>query len=529
LKKCNSSGQQSIAFPAIGTGVLGFPHDEAAKIFFEEAKRFGKTVSSCKMKQISFVVFNKDAKSVQSFQNELKKQPEWGSSSRSSKAVSGESQKRWKRNPSTTEYDSKGVMCIQVGDDKEIEIVKSDITKETTHVIAHLTNPLLFMGSGVATALAKAGGQEIERACEDTRKSYTKLQVATTVLTTAGRLDAKYIAHMVAPNGPSSSEIEKCIASCLKTVSENECESVSFPAVGTGSLRHDPEKAATTILTPMIRFLESSSGPLKTIRVVLREDEIVTAFQASAKKFLDNEGPGMFRRLMNLIWKSESTTVTVKEIPPVITKKLFLEIFGKDDATVNFAREKILSVIESQKKKDKLEDNNIVKLSKQQITEIKHLGEMNNVEVNVEKELNRITLFGHREDTAKMSTEIMQILKRNSEAEKEREKAALQADLADIVSQGVQWFYKNPKSGDYDEYHKHTNAIIEKAYSKKENSVIFVLDYEKCEIVFDKMRETNLETMKKMEVIRKDLKGISIINVALKYIKMQSFTRIYTQ
>jgi hypothetical protein len=35
--------------------------------------------------------------------------------------------------------------------------------------------------------------------------------------------------------------------------------------------------------------------------------------------------------------------------------------------------------------------------------------------------------------------------------------------------------------------------------------------------------------MKKMEVIRKDLKGISIINVALKYIQMQSFTRIYTQ
>ena len=332
LKECNSRGKQSIAFPAIGTGVLGFPHAQAAKIFFEEAKQFGKRISNCSIKEISFVVFNKDARSVQSFKNELKKQPEWGS------GRSHGLQKRWKRNPSTTENESKGVMCLQVGEDREIEIVKSDITKERTEVIVHLTNRSLFMGSGVATALAKAGGQEIQRECEGKLTSSIALQIATTVLTTAGRLDAKYIAHMVAPNGPSSNEIEKCIHSCLKTVSERECESVSFPAVGTGSLNYDPEKAATTVLTPIIRFLQSSSGPLRTIRIVLREDEVVTAFQASAKRFLENEAPGVLKKLMNLFWKSESSPVSVKEKSLVITRKLFLEIFGSNVATVNLAK-----------------------------------------------------------------------------------------------------------------------------------------------------------------------------------------------
>ncbi len=94
-------------------------------------------------------------------------------------------------------------MCVQVGEDKEVEIVKGDITKETTDVIAHLTNPDLILKGDVATALAWAGGQDIERECQDNVNLLSNPN-ATTILTTAGRLDAKYIAHMVASNDPSS-------------------------------------------------------------------------------------------------------------------------------------------------------------------------------------------------------------------------------------------------------------------------------------------------------------------------------------
>ena len=319
----------------------------------------------------------------------------------------------------------------------------------------------------------------------------------------------------------------------LKTVSEKGCESVSFPAVGTGSLNHDPEKAATTILTPIIRFLESSSGPLRTIRIVLRDDEIATAFQASAKMFLENEGPGVFRKFLNIFWKSESAAVSVREKPSVITRKLFLEIFGGNDNIVNLAKEKILNIIESRKMNDKLVDDNVEKLSKQQIAEIEYSCKINDVEVDIEKELNHIILFGHSEDVARMSTEILKILKRIGETEKEMEKAVLQAELADIVSQGVQWYYEDPFTGDHEEYHKHTNGIIEKAYSKNEKSVIFLLDNERCEIVFSKMKEMNLDTNKEMNVIRNDLKGIHVFQSLLihinshAYILNQSIRRLF--
>ena len=504
LKKCNLSGKKSIAFPAIGTGVLGFPHDNAAKIFFEEVKQFEQRISNCSIKEVSFVVYTQDGQSIQAFKKELMKQAEWGQTA-SDTAGTHRSQKRLTRKPIFPDTGGKNVMCIQVGDERKVEILKGDITKETTDVIAHLTNPNLFMGSGVATALVNLGGQSIQRECEDQSES-RKLQVATTVLTTAGRLYVKYIAHMVASSTPNSNEIDKCIKDCLKSVSDKECESISFPAIGTGSLKHDSEQAATTILTSVTRFLGSSLGPLKTIRIVLKDDDLVSAFQASAKKLNEGEEVGVLRKIANFLWKSESPTITVKEKPAMFMKKLFLEIYAKDVAIIRRAKDSILKIVESQKKKEKFEDDNIGKLSNEHVQRIEHLCEMSDVKVTIEKELNRILLVGHSEDIAKIYPEIFQILKQIGEEEKEKEKAALHADLAEIVSQGVQWFWVDPINEEHGEYHKRTNATIEKAYSKKKKSVIFHLQNGRCEIVFDKMEETNLDTNEKLKVIRKDLK-----------------------
>ena len=501
LKKCNSSGKKSIAFPAIGTGILGFPHDKAAEIFFEETKEFGQRISNCSIKDVSFVVYNQDDQSIQAFKNELKKQAEQGGTTSDTGA------KRWRRKAIIEDAEEEKVMSIQVGDGKKVEIVKGDITKETTDVIAHLSNANLAMTSGVATALVNVGGQEIERACKENSKSRRK-QVGTTVLTTAGRLAAKYIAHMVPAGTPNSSEIDKCIVDCLKLVSEKEFESISFPAIGTGALKHDSEQAATTILTSVTRFLGSSLGPLNTIRILLRDDDLVAAFQASAKKLNAGEEPGMFRRIANFFsWKSDSPTITVKKPPAIVTKSLYLEIYAKDVATIGRAKDRILKIIESQQKRERIEDDIIEKLSIVHVKKIEDLCEISDVKVTIEKDLNRIVLVGHSEDIAKIYQEIFQIFNQIREEEKEKEKAALQADLADIVSQGVQWFYVVPTNGNHEEYDKRTNATIEKAYSKKEKSVIFSLPDGRCEIVFDKMQEKNLDKNEKLKVIRKDLKG----------------------
>ena len=206
--------------------------------------------------------------------------------------------------------------------------------------------------------------------------------------------------------------------------------------------------------------------------------------------------------------KSESPSITLKEKPSPMKNVIFLEIYATDNNTIKCVKEKVFNIIESQKEKKLIQDSDVEKLSRQQITEIKDLCELNEVKVAVEKYLNRIVISGHRDDVFKTTEKIYQILKHVGEEEKEKGKEALHVHLAEIVSQGVQWLYQNPQNGDYEEYDTRTNAAIEKAYSKKEKSVIFVLEDGKCEIVFEKMEERNLDTKVKLKVIRKDLKGI---------------------
>jgi O-acetyl-ADP-ribose deacetylase (regulator of RNase III) len=505
---------------------LGFPRDVAAKVFFEETKEFEKRVSNCNIKEVSFVVYNQDAKSIEAFKSELKKQPEFDDSEPAEAApvpskrrtnkrmnlnsVSGKNDSLSRSKIGPEERDD-GVTCVRIGKDKEIEIAKGDITKETTDVIAHLTNPELIMNGGVAKALARAGGQKIIRECKVISNSVKFIDSETTVLTAAGQLDVKYLAHMVGLNDPTYNEIENCITNCLETVNGKECESISFPAVGTGSLKHDPTKAATTILTSVKRFLDSNPESLRLVRIVLKDDDLVTAFQQSAKKLTENEEPGMWRRFTNYFMTKpdqDSTTISVKQKPAINRKKLSLEIYAKDDDTVGRVKQRIQKLLEEQNKKDILDDDNIEKLSKQQVTEIKELCYMNDLKVSVEQDLQRIIVTGHGDDISKTFTQIHKMLRRIGEMEKEKEKAALHADWAEIVSQAVQWFYVDPLNGDQDEYDKQINAMIEKAYNKKEKSVIFFFDDEECEIVFDDMEETNLKTNDTMKVIRKDLKGI---------------------
>ena len=53
----------SIAFPAIGTGALGFPHDVTASCMFDEVTQYGQIHRKTNLKKVIFVIYDKDQKS----------------------------------------------------------------------------------------------------------------------------------------------------------------------------------------------------------------------------------------------------------------------------------------------------------------------------------------------------------------------------------------------------------------------------------------------------------------------------------
>jgi O-acetyl-ADP-ribose deacetylase len=115
----------------------------------------------------------------------------------------------------------------------ELEVVEGDITSLDVDAIANAANDHLWMGAGVAGAIKRAGGDEIER--EAVAKG--PIPVGTAIATGAGRLRARHVIHgaVMGQDLRTSAElIERTTRSCLEVADELGCESLALPAFGTG-------------------------------------------------------------------------------------------------------------------------------------------------------------------------------------------------------------------------------------------------------------------------------------------------------
>lgn len=114
-----------------------------------------------------------------------------------------------------------------------IEVLEADIARLEVDAIANAANDHLWMGSGVAGAIKREGGDEIER--EAVAKG--PIPVGTAVATGAGRLPARWVIHgavMDQTLTTSADRIQRTVESCLALADELGCASLALPAFGTG-------------------------------------------------------------------------------------------------------------------------------------------------------------------------------------------------------------------------------------------------------------------------------------------------------
>ena len=79
---------------------------------------------------------------------------------------------------------------IEISGSKLI-LLKGDIALEESDAIVNAANNVLWMGSGVAGAIKKEGGQEIE----EEAVSKGPIDVGEAILTGSGKLKSKYVIH----------------------------------------------------------------------------------------------------------------------------------------------------------------------------------------------------------------------------------------------------------------------------------------------------------------------------------------------
>jgi O-acetyl-ADP-ribose deacetylase len=115
----------------------------------------------------------------------------------------------------------------------DLQIVEGDITGLRVDAIANAANDRLWMGAGVAGAIKRAGGDEIER--EAVAKG--PIEVGDAVATGAGRLAAKHVIHGAVMGQDLETDAElvrRTTRRCLEVADELGAESLALPAFGTG-------------------------------------------------------------------------------------------------------------------------------------------------------------------------------------------------------------------------------------------------------------------------------------------------------
>jgi O-acetyl-ADP-ribose deacetylase (regulator of RNase III) len=115
----------------------------------------------------------------------------------------------------------------------ELEVIESDITALEVDAIANAANNHLWMGAGVAGAIKRTGGEEIEREA----LQLGPIEVGDAVATSAGRLPARWVIHgavMGQDLQTNADLVRRTTESCLQVADELGAESLAVPAFGTG-------------------------------------------------------------------------------------------------------------------------------------------------------------------------------------------------------------------------------------------------------------------------------------------------------
>ncbi len=169
-----------------------------------------------------------------------------------------------------------------------IELVKGDITELEVDAIVNAANSALKMGGGVAGAILRKGGREIQEECD--RIGYCPVGGA--VITGAGRLKAKYVVHAVGPRmgeGDEDRKLRNATLNALKVAEEHGVRSIAFPAISTGIFGFPKDRCAKIMLRAAVDYLSRGSR-VKRVIFCLYDDETYGIFREELERLRSELG-----------------------------------------------------------------------------------------------------------------------------------------------------------------------------------------------------------------------------------------------
>jgi O-acetyl-ADP-ribose deacetylase (regulator of RNase III) len=156
-----------------------------------------------------------------------------------------------------------------------------DITDEAVDAIVNAANSGLAHGGGVAGAIVRTGGWEIQ----DESDRVGKVPVGSAAATGAGRLPSKWVIHAVGPywRGQTPEESDRLLASAttaaLNIAEQKGCESIAFPAVSSGIFGFPKDRCAQVMIAAAADWaaMPPDTAP-RDLRFTIIDEETVAYF-----------------------------------------------------------------------------------------------------------------------------------------------------------------------------------------------------------------------------------------------------------
>src|ERR1700739_4622919 len=115
----------------------------------------------------------------------------------------------------------------------KIVLLQGDLTEMDTDAIVNAANNDLQLGGGVAGAIRRGGGPQIQKECDE----IGPVPVGGAAITSGGNLKARYVIHaasMQLGGRTTAQSLRSSTAHALRIASQKEVKTIAFPAIGTG-------------------------------------------------------------------------------------------------------------------------------------------------------------------------------------------------------------------------------------------------------------------------------------------------------
>ncbi|XP_008050991.1 poly [ADP-ribose] polymerase 14 [Carlito syrichta] len=465
---------ESIAFPAIGTGNLGFPKTVFAELIISEVLKFSSKHQLRTLQEVHFLLHPADHGNIQAFSDEFARRAN-GNPVSDKIPKTGDTQGFY----GSVSSPDLGVHEMKIGP-IVFQVASGDITKEEADVIVNSTSNTFDLKTGVSKAILECAGQKVEIECslqaQQTNKDY--------IITEGGSLRCKNIIHVIGGN-----DVKKSVSCALQECEKRKYSSICLPAIGTGKANQDPDKVATAIIDALEDFIQKGSAQsVKKVKVVIFLPQVLDVFYANMKK---REGSQASPQL-SLMSKFKSLLGFSKESPKKLQKPLVLEkktesvifqVCGENIKCVEDTISWIQDLIEKEQCPYTSEDEYIKYFDEKEYQELNELQKKLNINI-VSLDLQRplIKVLGISRDVMQARDEIEKMIKRVV-LTKEQE------SRADCISEFVEWQYNDNNT--FHRFDKITNMNLEDAWKNKRKTVDVQINSQRYTVTLDTYTATD--------------------------------------